>query len=306
MHLLGSESDRVFMGIGSGLNQAFAGDCLIKSKRSVLTRSKKNDYSPEVTRKLRKVADDRYTFLMSFFRRSPRGGAPPALISSLLLIIGLSTDLVGVHARQKSSALDGLWRSECVDHRRRFLQFLGGELTDVVEVFLDEGCEKRLGTLVRISSFELPGGEERNGPGRMRNRSVGLRELDLVVHSVSWTPEHPRYVAAFNSVSECGINDWSPGSARNILGLRQDCYFLESRTSYPAEPNRVPEVGDRLLEVAKMVSQESTLQDQLGEKIRREQEELSKPKLQISVDFGHSSHIQSRADQLSPEVYQKD
>jgi hypothetical protein len=182
--------------------------------------------------------------------------------------------------QQASSPLDGLWSAPCSDHRKRTLQFLAGELTDVVEVFEDEECVRKLGTLVRISTFELRG----EVIGRRGARA--LRDLDLVVRSASWTPETPRYVLAFNSVGECGLQDWAPGSARNILGLRHDCYFLDSNSIYPGAPMRMPETGDRLLELVR-----------LGE---------GAESLQVSLDFGNITHAEKRAAQVSAEKFQKE
>ena len=184
--------------------------------------------------------------------------------------------------KQGGTQLDGLWSAPCSDHRRRTLQFLAGELTDVVEVFEDEECARKLGTLVRISNYELRG-DVLPQQGRR-----GLVELDLVIRSASWTPEVTRYAVAFNSVGECGLQDWAPGAARSILGLRHDCYFIDSNSIYPAAPIRMPEAGDRLMEVIRLgaVSGGSNLQ--------------------VSVDFGHVSHSEKRPAGVSDEVFARE
>jgi len=241
---------------------------------------------------------------MSFFRRSSRGGAPLTFgfrffgVLAVLLAFTHQVSLAQDPGPRGEARLEGLWTAGCVDHRQRTLQFMKGELTDIIEIYVDEECRRKLGTLARISAYELRG---------ETSRSLGVdeptRELDLIVKSFSWTPEHPRYVAAFNAISECGIQDWSLGSARSILGLRQECYFLEGHSVYPAQPMKVPEPGDRLLEVIQWVARSTGGMKSLDPKLERS--EALPRGLRISVDFGNEIHTETRAEQLSSEIFQR-
>jgi hypothetical protein len=241
---------------------------------------------------------------MSFFRRLSRGGAPTTLRQRVLGFFAVLLAMTPAFAAAQDfgqsgeGRIEGIWTAGCVDHRQRTLQFMKGELTDIVEIYIDEECRRKLGTLARISAYELRGDRPRYlGEGGQ------VRELDLIVKSFSWTPEHPRYVAAFNAISECGIQDWSLGSARSILGLRQECYFLEGHSVYPAQPMKVPEPGDRLLELIDVVRAEVEGLKALDARLGRTE---SLPQgLRISVDFGNETHIDTRANQISPVLFQR-
>ncbi len=155
-------------------------------------------------------------FILSCGDNNGGGGGDDDDVQSLT-ITGESGDQV---------ALNGTWRSECIDlgggeSEKLVMTISGTTFSQTEDEWFDSiTCAGESDASVMVSGDFVLGDEL---TATKDGGDVTATELDIVITSVEYIINNPAEVADFNTDEECGFDDWAVDTPKELLGT--DCFL---------------------------------------------------------------------------------
>src|SRR3989338_7233263 len=121
-------------------------------------------------------------------------------------LISLVVGLFAVSSSYAVNNIDGTWATDCTAMQGQYLLstivVAGNNMKQSSESYLDAACASKGLEAVITSTANF---------GKESTVTVGAKEVDTIISSLTLAAHDPRYVSYFNSTSFCGYTDWIVG-----------------------------------------------------------------------------------------------